>query len=43
MVLPECSIAEYRVTQFGADCLESLMGLPCPVDAAVLENQLVDT
>ena len=38
----EGSLSKFRVAQFGADRLESFVGLSCPVGAAVLEHELVD-
>ena len=42
MVFAEGSLSKFRVAQFGADCLESFMGLSCSVGAAVLEHKLVN-
>ena len=42
MVLAEGSVGELRVAQFGADRFESIVGLPHPIGAAVLEHELVD-
>ena len=42
VVIAEGSLSKFRVAQFGADRLESFVGLSCPVGAAVLEHELVD-
>ena len=42
VVFAEGSLSKFRVAQFGADRLESFVGLSCPVGAAVLEHELVD-
>ena len=42
VVFAEGSLGKFKVAQFGADRLESLVGLSCPVGAAVLEHELVD-
>ena len=42
MVFAEGSFGELGVAQFGADCFESIVGLLHPIDAAVLEHELVD-
>ena len=42
VVFAEGSLSKFRVAQFGADRLESFVGLACPVGAAVLEHELVD-
>ena len=42
VVFAKGSLSKFRVAQFGADCLESFVGLSCPAGAAVLEHELVD-
>ena len=42
VVFAEGSLSKFRVAQFGADRMESFVGLSCPVGAAVLEHELVD-
>ena len=42
MVFAEGSVGELGVAQFGADRSESIVGLPRPIGAAVLEHELVD-
>ena len=42
MVLAEASVGELGVAQSGADRSESIVGLPHPIGAAVLEHELVN-